>query len=108
MHCPGVGGWDFRITVVLLLFWFRKEALRKSERPENGSGLIFVLARINARWFETTETPMSHIINVGTDTVRHWSLCFTLLRNVVRRETGSTLAGMSCREVANKDFPPVD
>ena len=92
----------------MLLFWFRKEALRKSERPENGSGLIFVLARINARWFETTETPMSHIINVGTDTVRHWSSCLTLLRNVVRRETGSTLAGMSCREVANKDFPPVD
>ena len=59
-------------------------------------------------WLETTGTPMSHIINVGTDTVCHWSLCFTLLRNVVHRETGSTLAGMSCREVANKDFPPVD
>ena len=86
MHCPGVGGWDFRITVVLLLFGFEKKLCEKVRDPKNGSGLVFVLARINARRFETTETPMSHIINVGTDTVHHWSLCFTLLRSVVRRE----------------------
>ena len=45
MHCPGVGGWDFRITVVLLLFGFEKKLREKVRDPENGSGLVFVLAR---------------------------------------------------------------